>query len=59
MEKISSYQLFILVFLYEIGSTIIFGFASSAGRDAWISVLISTFIGVIINIVYYIIFKLN
>lgn len=59
MEKISSYQLFTLVFLYEIGSTIIFGFASSAGRDAWISVLISTFIGVIINIVYYIIFKLN
>lgn len=59
MERISNYQLFALVFLYEVGSTLVFGFASTAGRAAWISVLISAFIGILINFVYFTIFKMN
>jgi spore germination protein KB len=59
MERISNHQLFMLVCLFEIGSTIIFGFASAAGRAAWISVLISTSIGVFINIIYYSLMKMN
>lgn len=59
MERISNYQLFMLVCLYEIGSTIIFGFASAAGRAAWISVLISACVGILINILYYALMKMN
>lgn len=44
--KISNYQLFALIVLFQVGTTIIFGFASSAGRDAWISVLVSLIIGI-------------
>lgn len=49
MERISTYQLFSITTLFQIGTTIIFGFAASAGRDAWIAVLISTGIGVLIT----------
>lgn len=45
MVKISNYQLFSLIVLFQVGTTIIFGFASSAGRDAWIAVLVSMIIG--------------
>lgn len=59
MERISNYQLFVLVILYEVGSTVIFGFTSSAGRTAWIPVLISALIGILINVVYFRIYKMN
>ncbi|WP_238884348.1 endospore germination permease [Clostridium sp. YIM B02551] len=59
MQKISNFQLFSLMVLYEIGSTIIFGFAAEAGRAAWISVLISTFIGLLINLLYLYLSKAN
>lgn len=59
MQRISNFQLFSLMVLYEIGSTIIFGFASEAGRSAWISVLISTFIGLLINLLYLYLAKTN
>lgn len=59
MERISNHQLFTLLLLYEIGSTVIFGFSSNAGRAAWIAVLISTFIGVLINVVYLLLMKMN
>ncbi|MDD7795937.1 GerAB/ArcD/ProY family transporter [Clostridium sp. 'White wine YQ'] len=59
MQKISNYQLFCLMVLFEIGSTIIFGFASEAGRAAWISVLISAFIGLLINLLYLYLMKCN
>lgn len=45
MERISNLQLFTLTMLFQIGTTIIFGFASTAGRDAWLSVLLSTVAG--------------
>ncbi len=48
MERISNYQLFSLTMLFQIGTTIIFAFASAAGRDAWIAILLSTAIGTLI-----------
>ncbi len=59
MERISSYQLFSMTMLFQIGTTIIFGFSSSAGRDAWIASLISTAIGVLIVSVYLFLMKLQ
>lgn len=52
MERISNYQLFAITVLFQIGTTIIFGFSSSAGRDAWISVLLSTFLGAMAILLY-------
>lgn len=59
MERISNYQLFVMTVLFQIGTTIIFGFASTAGRDAWIAVLISTAMGVLINLVYTLLMRMN
>ena len=59
MEKISNYQLFTLTVLFQIGTTIIFGFASSSGRGAWISVIVSTGIGLLIILLYLTLMKLN
>lgn len=52
MQRISNYQLFTLMMLFQIGTTIIFGFGSGAGRDAWISVLLSAAVGIVITGVY-------
>lgn len=59
MERISNRQLFVTTVLFQIGTTIIFGFASAAGRDAWLAVLISTAIGVLINLLYTLLSRMN
>lgn len=59
MESISNQQLYVLTVLYQIGSTIIFGFASTAGRNAWLAVLISTAIGSLIILLYTLIMRMN
>jgi len=45
--------------MFQIGTTIIFGFASTAGKDAWIAVLISTAIGIVITYGNIMLMKLN
>ena len=52
-EKISLWQLFILIFIFEMGSATVVGIGSDASQDAWIAVLIATFIGVGIVGFYY------
>ncbi|MCY9693833.1 GerAB/ArcD/ProY family transporter [Paenibacillus alginolyticus] len=59
MIAISPYQLFSLMVLFQIGTTIIFGFASGAGRDAWISASASSLIGSALVAGYAAITKLN
>jgi spore germination protein KB len=59
LNKISNFQLFSLVLLYQIGTTVIFGFSSEAGRAAWIAVLICTTIGILTNYMYLKIYSLN
>ncbi|WP_028608529.1 GerAB/ArcD/ProY family transporter [Paenibacillus harenae] len=46
MVKISLYQLFCGILFFQQGTTIIFGFSSGAGRDAWIASLCATLLGV-------------
>jgi len=45
MERISLSQLFTLTVFFQIGTTIIFGFGASAGKDAWIATIISIILG--------------
>ncbi|GAA3313383.1 hypothetical protein GCM10020331_003370 [Ectobacillus funiculus] len=36
-----------------------FGFASGAGRDAWLAVLISSFLGMIIMLIYLLLMRMQ
>ncbi|REK76893.1 GerAB/ArcD/ProY family transporter [Paenibacillus paeoniae] len=59
MDTISRHQLLAISIIYQIGTTIIFGFASGAGRDSWLAVLISTVLGTAIIMVYVSVTHLN
>ncbi|KGE17752.1 GerAB/ArcD/ProY family transporter [Paenibacillus wynnii] len=59
MEKITNYQLFSLMVLFQIGTSSIFGFAASAGKDAWISIALSTILGSFIIAMYIVLMRLN
>jgi spore germination protein KB len=59
MKRISLSQLFTLTVFFQIGTTIIFGFGASAGRDAWIVTIISFILGSIAIGIYLILMKLH
>ena len=59
MERISNYQLFVITVLFQFGTTIIFGFSSAAGRDAWICVLLSTFLGSMAILLYLALMRMH
>ncbi|HYK75250.1 MAG TPA: endospore germination permease [Pseudoneobacillus sp.] len=52
-EKISLWQLFLLIFIFETGSAIVVGIAGEAKKDAWIAILMATFIGIMILLYYF------
>ncbi|UZW15350.1 endospore germination permease [Clostridium pasteurianum] len=59
MERISNYQLYILTVFFQTGTNIVFGFGAVAGRDAWISSLISTCVGALLVLLYVSIMHMN
>jgi len=59
MERISIYQLLTLTVFFQLGTSAIFGFSSSAGRDAWLAILICTVLGMAIILMYIALMKLN
>jgi spore germination protein KB len=59
MYKISVFQLFAITFIFQLGTTIIFGFGGSAGRDAWIGELVSCFLGVFVVLIYIALMRMN
>ncbi|MDF2964286.1 MAG: spore gernimation protein [Paenibacillus sp.] len=59
MTVISPYQLFALTVLFQFGTTVIFGFASGSGRDAWLTASLSSILGAALIAVYVVITKLN
>lgn len=54
--KISASQLFVLVVLFEMGSSILLGMGGDAKQDAWISILLGMAGGIILFHVYYFLF---
>ncbi|MFD2444554.1 endospore germination permease [Bacillus sp. CGMCC 1.16607] len=57
MEKLSLWQFFLLIFIFETGSAIVVGIAGEAKQDAWIAILLATFIGVFLILFYFMIVK--
>ncbi|WP_160724140.1 GerAB/ArcD/ProY family transporter [Bacillus sp. USDA818B3_A] len=51
--QINSYQLFILIVLFELGTAVLFNPGGSAKQDAWIANLIGLAFGLILFWVYY------
>lgn len=58
MERISHSQLFALTVLYNLGTTVIYGFAAGAGRDAWLALLLATVIGTGLSSLYVLLARL-
>lgn len=59
MQKISIYQLFVITFIFQLGTTVIFGFGGSAGRDAWIGQIVSLCLGIIVILLYTTLMRMN
>jgi len=59
MERLSNYQLFTITVLFQTGTTVIFGFSSAAGRDAWISVLLSALLGSMAILLYLALMRMH
>ncbi|KRG12389.1 spore gernimation protein KB [Virgibacillus soli] len=51
--KISSYQLFVLIIMFELGSALLFPIGIKAKQDAWIAILIAMLGGFCIFLLYY------
>jgi spore germination protein KB len=51
--KISSFQLFTLVYLFEVGSAILIGIGASAKQDAWIVILLGLMSGLFMFLIYH------
>lgn len=58
MEKvrINASQMFVLVVLFEMGSALLFGIGSPAKQDAWIAILLGLGGGLLLFLVYYLLF---
>ncbi len=52
VEKISLWQLYILIICFQIGSAALVGIGNDAKQDAWVAVIIATFIGIAIMLYY-------
>ncbi|MBZ4646937.1 MAG: spore germination protein [Petroclostridium sp.] len=52
MERISTHQLFTLMFIFEVGSTTLFALGIDAKQDAWIVILVSLLIGLVFIWIY-------
>lgn len=55
---ISGFQFFCMIFLFEVGTSSLYGLASDAKQDAWISLLIAIILGCILFFVYIKLFEL-
>src|SRR4051812_36118320 len=53
MAKISGFQLFVLVVLFEMGSAILLGIGAHVKQDAWIAILFGLAGGIIVFFIYY------
>lgn len=55
--KISPFQMFSLIFLFELGSAVVVGLGVQAKQDAWIAILIGMLGGMVLFCIYYCLFR--
>jgi len=54
--KINVIQLFAMMFLFEMGTALVINYGLTAGKDAWIAILLSMGGGIILFFIYYLLF---
>lgn len=54
-ENISLWQLFILIILFNLGSSIVVNIGAGAGNNSWIAILIACFAGLLLISIYFLI----
>lgn len=57
-SKITGYQLFSMLILFQLGTAIVVGFGVDAKKDAWLAILIGMVLGMIFYLIYFQLFKL-
>jgi spore germination protein KB len=55
--KVSVIQLFAMMFLFELGSALVVSLGSSAGKDAWLAILLGLCGGIVLFFIYYYLFR--
>lgn len=55
--KISVIQLFAMMFLFDLGTTVVQSYGITAGKDAWLAVLLGMCTGVFLFFIYYRFFR--
>ncbi|MGG1674312.1 GerAB/ArcD/ProY family transporter [Neobacillus sp. NRS-1170] len=58
-QIVNTFQLFTLIFLFELGTAVVVGVGMTAKQDAWWIILLSTGIGIILYLMYTAIFRGN
>lgn len=55
--KISGIQLFAIMFIFELGTALVVNYGTDAGKDAWLSTLLSMSGGVALFFIFYFLFR--
>jgi len=58
-EKINTFQITMLIILFQIGSAIVLGIGRDAGKASWIALLAGTVIGILFFFLYTLIYSLG
>ncbi|SFJ81135.1 spore germination protein KB [Halobacillus dabanensis] len=56
--KVSGWQLFVLMLLFELGTAIVINPGLDAKKDAWLAVLLGMIIGLLLFVVYFALYRL-
>ncbi|MFP3122773.1 spore germination protein [Ectobacillus funiculus] len=59
VRKISPFQLFVLIFLFELGTAVVVGVGMSVQQDAWWMILLSMGMGLILFFMYTVLYHAN
>lgn len=54
--KISTIQLFSMMFMFEMGTALVISYGITAKKDAWLAILLSMLLSLVINFLYYLLF---
>lgn len=55
--KISVIQLFAMMFIFELGSALVVSYGATAGKDAWLAILLGMCGGILLFFIYYSLFR--
>ncbi|RBW68097.1 GerAB/ArcD/ProY family transporter [Bacillus taeanensis] len=55
--KISAIQLFVMMFIFEMGTAVVISYGAEARKDAWLAILLAMCGGIVLFFIYYFLFR--